>query len=62
MSAALFETAVGLSYTLAVIDWMPQVTSWWLLRLRRYCFHFLTKLRFWHRVIARAFCHLWTTC
>jgi len=24
--------------------------------------HFLTKLRFWYRVITRALSHLWTKC
>jgi len=30
------------------------------LTAQRYCIHVLTKLRFWYRVIAQAFSHLWT--
>ena len=34
---------------------------WWLTAQRCYV-HFLTKLRFWYQVIARAFSYLWTKC
>jgi len=41
---------------------MCQCCCYWWLTAQRCYVHFLMKLRFWYRMIARAFSRLWTKC